>query len=295
MKNLIIRLIFRTLIHYCCLCEHKDLSMLKLLIKFQFDVNETDERNRTPLLYAARIGNFDLVEYLLNNSMVNKVAIDNEQNNVLHMACKSGSNRTALLIIEYAKQKQILNQLMRQKNNFKQTCLHFAAKLSMAPVIYQLLMSGASVNDEDKYGYSASLYCAANKLQAYCLAIIESFIQYPDDVPSISTDLNEESKLSGTNQESSSEVIKEQPTSSPLVVNGEVSILEKSTIQEKRFRRLSSINGLCDNFVQLSLNLTNNSWDSPENISKQPSSSIINNKTNINDNSVTIDSDSDLF
>lgn len=288
------------------MCEQKDLSMLKLLIKLHFDVNETDERNRTPLLYAARIGNYTIVEYLLNNSAVNKMAIDNEQNNVLHMACQSGSNRTALLIIEFAKQKQILNQLLKQKNKFKQTSLHFAANLSMAPVIYQLLVAGASVNDEDNYGYSASLYCTTNKLQAYCLAIIESFILYPDEVPSVSTDLNEE-----TNQESLSEVLntdqgdnianedkKEmmpKPTFSPIAINGGIS-LDRSSSLEKRFRRLSSINGLCDNFVRLSLNVTSNSCDSPENIPKQSSSSIINNKTSINNNnSVTIDSDSDLF
>ncbi|UXI23284.1 uncharacterized protein NH340_JMT09227 [Sarcoptes scabiei] len=155
----------------------KDLSVLKFLMQIDFDVNSMDEKGYTPLLCAAYVGNAEYVQFFLNETSADPLKTDLEGNTIMHLACLAGSSKTAMVIWNYAKKQNLQEEWLTSKNGLDQTVLHLAAKQSLPTVIQELLRAGASVNDEDWRGYSPSLYCTKDVLAAYCLVIIESYME----------------------------------------------------------------------------------------------------------------------
>lgn len=154
-----------------------NIPLIKLLLDLNFDVNSVDDKGLTPLLCSAYVGNPSTVSYLLENTNCNLLATDNDGNSVLHLACLSGSNKAAMTIINFAKEQSMLEDLIVMENNQKQSCLHLSAKKSLSGVIQELILNGASVTEEDVYGYTPTLYCARDPVAAYCLLIMETFLE----------------------------------------------------------------------------------------------------------------------
>ena len=167
---------YRTLLHYCCMSNIpiEDFYLIKLLmIELKMDINQPDQKGLTPLLYASYSGNYCIVRYILANcAEANIMAVDNEMNNILHLACLSRSKLTGVILIEHAKQCGQIEKLINGKNHHEQIPLHLAAKKLMPTLIKELLFSGSPWDCYDSFGYSPSLYCTPTRLSAICLSLI---------------------------------------------------------------------------------------------------------------------------
>jgi ankyrin repeat protein len=77
----------------------------------------------TPLLYAARLGKFEVVEFLVDLKDVNLRALDNYGQNALQNAVFSGSVETARLLRNH------LSPMDKDSN--ENSCLHIAVMQSL--------------------------------------------------------------------------------------------------------------------------------------------------------------------
>ena len=141
----------------------------------------------TPLIYACRLGSFDIVDYLLNsnliildaidnygqNALMNSIhsrspslfrhiamlipinSMDNEENSCLHIAASIGELEILRICIEEC-------QLNNSKNIHGQTPLHVAESLD---VIEYLVVQNFNVNEKDSKGWTVLHYAVYKELQ----------------------------------------------------------------------------------------------------------------------------------
>ncbi len=86
-------------------------AIAKLLVESGADINKSDVRGQTPLFYAARTGNKEMVEYLLEKK-VNYAATDNIGNNARIIAYQTGHNDIVELLDDFVRKQ---NELSRAK------------------------------------------------------------------------------------------------------------------------------------------------------------------------------------
>lgn len=285
----------------------EDYSILKLLLELKMYINQPDEKGLTPLLYAAYSGNYSIVNYLLRNHStdINLLAVDNQMNNILHLACLSCSKLTILSIIDYAKQNGLIENLINGKNHYQQIPLHLAAKKLMPTIIKELLYCGSSWDCYDQFGYSPSLYCTPTRLSAFCLATIETFMLPINDTSSstaiddslqINDEQNDISNNNNTINDSSVIINNNNNT----IINNDDNLNKNrlsssSTINQRQrqslpptMERIKSYEQLiCDKMSRLSLN--------KQPITIRSSSLSAQNQHSINNNHSIADDDSDTY
>lgn len=158
--------------------KQPNLQLLKFLCEIlRVDTNVRDAHGFTPLLLAANVGNDSSVEYLMKCTDSDTMAVDNENNTVLHLASLSGNANAALTVIKISKNLNLLDMLIASENEAKQTALHLAAKKSLNEVMYELICNGASVNDADDNGYTPLMYCARDPFAALCVEMLVSILE----------------------------------------------------------------------------------------------------------------------
>lgn len=154
------------------------------MIKFLLDngkanyLTRKDDLGFTPLLCAAYIGNWPTIAYLLANTDANPLEVDGDENTILHLACDSGDDGCATRLLEVAKERGLLEQLLPAVNGLGQTALHLAAKRGLENATEQLLRLKVPADAEDKNGFTPSLYVAKDRSSLCCLVAIESYVHY---------------------------------------------------------------------------------------------------------------------
>lgn len=86
-----------------------DLLLIQLLLKYGWNSNEVDRRNRNALSYACSFGNYNIVKELINHSEEEVNTVDNDNNSILHYACEGGSLNIVKLLLDYNLHIQVLN------------------------------------------------------------------------------------------------------------------------------------------------------------------------------------------
>lgn len=146
---------------------------------FSLDSINRGER-MTPLCLAAKLGNLEIVEFLLQNGAKPSVACTCVHRNkaALHFACENC----------HADSAQIVEFLLNAGANLEQEtfdfekALHFACELNNPPVVECLVQSGADINCVNLDGKSPlSLACLRQK-KVRSLSIIKFLIDNGADV-----------------------------------------------------------------------------------------------------------------
>lgn len=146
---------------------------------FSLDSINRGER-MTPLCLAAKLGNLEIVEYLLQNGAKPSVACTCVHRNkaALHFACENCHAHSAQ-IVEF-----LLNagaNLEQETFDFEKA-LHFACEFNDLPVVECLVQSGADINCVNLDGKSPlSLACSRQK-KVRSLSIIKFLIDNGADV-----------------------------------------------------------------------------------------------------------------
>lgn len=81
-----------------CTSYSNSLEVAKLLVDSGADINSQDKTRMTAFLYAAKVGNLDLVEYLL--PLCIKDAEDNQGWNVIFLLIVTSNNDTYFFLFE---------------------------------------------------------------------------------------------------------------------------------------------------------------------------------------------------
>ncbi|SCM25992.1 conserved Plasmodium protein, unknown function [Plasmodium chabaudi chabaudi] len=103
-------------------CEHNYLKGIELLLKNKADINSTDIQNNTPLITSIKRNNEEAARLLIENNADINVK-DKNMNSVLHICAKEHLCNVAQLILE-TKKVDIKNCLNKENNS----PLHIAAK-----------------------------------------------------------------------------------------------------------------------------------------------------------------------
>lgn len=91
--------------------DGEGVDIVKLLVEAGADINKTDSRGKTALFYAAKVGNKDVVEYLLANK-IRYSAIDNAGNTARIIAYQTGNNEIIEILDNFVRGQ---NAEVRQK------------------------------------------------------------------------------------------------------------------------------------------------------------------------------------
>ena len=174
---------------FCCACEEGDLWKVKSMVKRGHDVNKKGANEygsyRTPLMYAAGEGKFDVVKYLINHgadvgktNFYGQTALhyasefgylemvelllskgagidveDKDGHTPLMLAAKMGRSDILLCLINHGAD-------LNKTNVHKQTALHCAIEYGHLKVVELLLSEGAGIDVEDEDGHSPLMLAA---------------------------------------------------------------------------------------------------------------------------------------
>ncbi|XP_047128763.1 transient receptor potential cation channel subfamily A member 1 homolog isoform X1 [Hydra vulgaris] len=131
---------------------------IQTLLKCGAQVDLTNTEEQTALHIAVINNNVDGVELLLSFLEAKKIIdmSDKDNNTCLHIACKSGFEKIAIMLMD-------ANANVRSRNNFEQTPLHLAAFFGQEDVVDNILEINPSViNDLDREGNSPLHLAAMN-------------------------------------------------------------------------------------------------------------------------------------
>ena len=172
-------------------CEKGNLLKVKSMVERGHDVNKKDEKDylwyRTPLMYAAGEGRFDVVKYLINHGAdVSKTNFFEQT--ALHHASEYGHLKVVELLLSKGAGIDVEDTLchtpltlaartgliaillclinhgvdLNKRNVHKRTALHYAIECGHLEVLELLLSKGAGIDVEDEDGH-APLTLAAKK------------------------------------------------------------------------------------------------------------------------------------
>lgn len=105
--------------------DKEGLAVVKLLVESGADINKGDVRGQTALFYAARMGNKEMVEYLLSSN-INYSATDNLGNNARIIAYQTGHNEIVELLDNFVRKQNEMSRAKQEEVN-KQLAEYYKA------------------------------------------------------------------------------------------------------------------------------------------------------------------------
>lgn len=111
------------------------------------DLQQTIHNRTTPLMHAARLGDYDIAAELIRCGAGHN-ATNNDGNNALWLACFNGDPKLIRLLIERGVNPD-------NQNDNGTTCLMYAASAGKTEVVAQLLKAGVNTQLQLVDGYTA--------------------------------------------------------------------------------------------------------------------------------------------
>ena len=174
---------------FCRACEEGNLSKVKSMVGRGRDVNKKDGKDyplyRTPLMYAAGKGRFDVVKYLINHGA--DISKTNDfKLSALHYASEYGHLKVVELLLSKGAGIDVENKWcctplmlatkwgysdisfhlinhgadLNKPNVHKRTVLHYASEYGHLKMVELLLCKGAEIDVEDKDGHTPLMLAA---------------------------------------------------------------------------------------------------------------------------------------
>ena len=128
----------------------KNISIVELFIEKGSDINNQDINGETPLMYAIKRQNLEIIEYLLKGS--NTDLIDINKRTALMYAVETQNLDIIRYFIKYLKDYQEEGSVINFQDNNGKTALMYAAKMQNLDIINYLLKKGANINLQNKDG-----------------------------------------------------------------------------------------------------------------------------------------------
>jgi ankyrin repeat protein/predicted DNA-binding WGR domain protein len=153
----------RKLSHYAACC--KSAEPLKYLASQNVDTRDHDNMKTTPLMYAAKAGNADVVKFLLHENRSVPAAKDRHGHCALSYAAVSGHTKVIKLLLDAGVKVTLAGP-------DRMTALHFAAARGDFDTVEFLIDNGAKVPVKDKYKRTPLLLACKNgnlKIASYLL------------------------------------------------------------------------------------------------------------------------------
>lgn len=113
-------------------------------------MNVKNEQGHTVLYYAMKIGNRDMIDYLVNEIKVNPQEVDNEGNNIVQVALLHQLNNTELL-----KDLVNLDIDLNRKNAAGQNTYETAILTQNKDIVQLFIDKGLNLNKVDENGNNA--------------------------------------------------------------------------------------------------------------------------------------------
>ena len=137
-----------TLAHIAAI--NKQYEILKELHQFGVDMNVKNEQGHTVLYYAIKIGNKDMIDYLVHEIKVNLQEVDNEGNNIVQVALLHQFNNIDLI-------KELLNLDLdfNRKNATGQNTYETAILTQNKDIVQIFIDKGLNLNGVDENGNNA--------------------------------------------------------------------------------------------------------------------------------------------
>ena len=125
-------------------------EILKELHKFDVDMDVKNEMGHTVLYSAMKIGNREMIEYLIHEMKVDIQEVDNEGNNIVQVALLQQLNNTALI-------KELLNLDidLNRVNKDGQNTYEMAILTQDKEIVQLFIDKGLDLNKVDKFGNNA--------------------------------------------------------------------------------------------------------------------------------------------
>ncbi|XP_043466720.1 putative ankyrin repeat protein RF_0381 [Leptopilina heterotoma] len=141
-----------------------NVEMCQMLVNKGADVNIVKDNSGTPLHIAARKGRKEVVEFLLENGAKTN-AIDTFRHTPLHFAAMGGSSDIVKIILKFndkIKSRHVVDVYINAVTNDGLTALYFAAKKGNVEMCQILVNKGADVNMGHRR-FGTPLHIAARK------------------------------------------------------------------------------------------------------------------------------------
>ncbi|XP_067648871.1 ankyrin repeat domain-containing protein 50-like [Haliotis asinina] len=154
-----------------CACLHGQLGVVKhLLSQTNIEINRRGKDGRTPLMVAVIQGLRYVMELLIRNG-ADVSQVDEEGNNVLHLACKFG----LLDVVEYLLSQNSVD--INTRGRGAMTPLMMAVVYRHSDVFKFLMRNGADVSQVDDYGCSVlHLSCRGREMDVVKYLLSQSSI-----------------------------------------------------------------------------------------------------------------------
>lgn len=129
---------------------NKQYEILKELHQFGVDMNVKNEQGHTVLYYAIKIGNKDIIDYLVHEIRVNLQEVDNEGNSIVQVALLHQFNNIDLI-------KELLNLDLdfNRKNAAGQNTYETAILTQNKDIVQIFIDKGLNLNGVDENGNNA--------------------------------------------------------------------------------------------------------------------------------------------
>ncbi|XP_063416222.1 rabankyrin-5-like [Mytilus trossulus] len=138
----------RTPVYYACIGRYTEI--VKLLIRYKADINQSTSTGSTPLHAACEKESIKIVEILIEN-LANVNVKEKTVESPLHVACRHGNEPIIKLLIDQS-------ALVNSKTKDKMTPLHIACSYGHHNVVNILLEKNASYKQRNKNGWTALLF-----------------------------------------------------------------------------------------------------------------------------------------
>ena len=146
----------RTILHYAC--KFDNLTIVKLLLKTDIDVNSMSKAGDTPLFYACSFGRLNVVKHLLTHPQINYKLVNIDGRNILHYA---------------AMYPQVLGYILSKCNDLDinardrngKTPLHYACNHGSKGTVEVLLKHNADLSLTTNCGITPLHLATVNKNQ----------------------------------------------------------------------------------------------------------------------------------
>lgn len=142
----------RTPLHYAA--KTGELQVVRYLLKLGLAPNAPDAEGRTPLHFAAREGRLDVVDVLIRAGAQDLA--DYEDKRALHFAAMRGRSGVVAYLMLWGSNPNAVDHELR-------TALHFAAFYGKSDVVRQLLAAGADPEARDHEGRTPLVFAVAQR------------------------------------------------------------------------------------------------------------------------------------